>query len=123
MLANLDEVYDPSHATLALYWSRVDLTGFFPRGALLAALALLAAGGAWLSRTRATLVLASLAAATLPLAMLIWDSDALEFERHAIVVPVLARVAVLGLLVPVVDAVAARVADQRGEYAAVSIPK
>jgi hypothetical protein len=118
---NLAGVVDPPRGMLEQYWStgRARLS-FFPRGVLLAFLTAFALVGATLlARTKETLVLASWLAATLPVALLIWVLDAVEFDRHAIALPVVLRVVVIALSALTLDAFLA----QRGSYAAQSIPK
>jgi hypothetical protein len=118
---NLPAVVDPPRGLLKLYWSagRSPLS-FFPRGVLLAVLAAFALVGATLlARTKESLLLGSWLAATLPVALLMWIFDALEFDRHAVVLPVVMRIVVLALGALTVDAVLA----QRRSYAAQIIPK
>lgn len=115
---NLGGIYDPPRSALAPYWGGT-APGWFPRGVLFAALAITGVLGAALSRRRpAALVLSAFLTATLPLAVLIWDADALEFDRHAVVIPVFSRVALVALTLVLADAV-----YTRGWKAAVNIPK
>jgi hypothetical protein len=115
---NLDVVYDPPRAPLAMYWSGA-AHGVFPRGAAFAALVLAGAAGALLMRRRrATLALLCFLGATLPLATAIWDADAVEYQRHAAAVPIVARVALLALAL-----LGAEDAYTRLRNAAVSMPK
>jgi hypothetical protein len=115
---------DPRNSVLALYWSggRSPLS-FFPRGALfvlLAAFGLI--GAALVARTRVALLLVSWLAATLPVALLMWVLDAVEFDRHAAVLPAVLRIVVIALGVLTLDGVLAVLA-QRRSYAAQIIPK
>jgi hypothetical protein len=113
--SRLGYVYAPSRALFEPYWGARLRGPAVGVGALLG-LALLALAG--LRRSRDLLVLASFGLATLPLGVLIWDADALEFERHAVVIPVLARVVLLAGAVLGVETLYARARN-----AAVSIPK
>lgn len=114
----LGRIYDPPLRYLRPYWG-VSGHGLFLHGPWLLLLAALGAAGAWVRRRdRETLVLLAFAAATLPLAVLIWDADALELDRHAIVIPVVAQLAALVGALLGGDAAYARLRN-----AAVSIPK
>jgi hypothetical protein len=118
---NLPGLVDPPRDLLDSYWStgRPPLS-FFPRGMLLVILSALAlAGSALLARTKETLMLWSWLAGTLPVALLIWVFDAVEFDRHAVVLPVVLRIVVIALGALTLDAVLA----QRRSYAAQIIPK
>jgi hypothetical protein len=88
--------------------------------AFLAAFSLIGAG--LVARSKEALLLATWLAATLPVALLIWVLDAAEFDRHAIALPILLRIAVIALGVLTLDSLLALLA-QRGSYAAQSIPK
>jgi hypothetical protein len=121
---NLPGLIDPPRGMLEQYWSggRAPLS-FFPRGVLLAFLAAFSLIGAGLvARSKEALLLATWLAATLPVALLIWVLDAAEFDRHAIALPILLRIAVIALGVLTLDSLLALLA-QRGSYAAQSIPK
>jgi hypothetical protein len=118
---SLPGVVDPPRGLLQLYWStgRSPLS-FFPRGALLAVLAAFAVVGVvLLARTKETLLLASWLAATLPVALLMWVFDAVEFDRHAVVLPVVLRIVVIAFGALTLDSALA----QRRSYAARIIPK
>ena len=113
--SHLDFVYAPSRALLESYW------GAHLRGPNVGVGLLLLLGGLTLigaRRSRELLVLASFGLATLPLGLAIWDADAVEFERHAVVIPVVARVVVLVGAVLGLETLYARARN-----AAVSIPK
>ncbi|HXK15694.1 MAG TPA: hypothetical protein VNH45_14260 [Gaiellaceae bacterium] len=121
---NLTGVADPPRPLLEQYWStgRSPLS-FFPRGVLLAILASFGVvGAALVARTKESLLLTSWLAATLPVALLMWVLDAVEFDRHAVVLPVVLRIVVIALGALTLDAIFAAVA-QRRSYAAQIIPK
>ena len=114
----LGRIYDPPLQYLRPYWG-VSEHGLFLHGPWFLVLAVLGAAGAWVRRRdREILVLLAFAAATLPLAVLIWDADALELDRHAIVIPVVAQLAALVGALLGGDAAYARLRN-----AAVSMPK
>jgi hypothetical protein len=121
---NLRGLVDPPRGLLESYWSTGrSPVSFFPRGALLVILAALGGlGVALLARTREALLLASWLVATLPVALLMWVLDAVEFDRHAVVLPVLLRIVVIALGALALDGVLAVLA-QRRSYAAQIIPK
>jgi hypothetical protein len=115
----LDIVYDPPRLALALYWNGGNARGWYPHGLLLTLLALAGVAGAWSRRrTRDGLVLVSFAAATFPVAVLIWDLDAFEFARHAAALPVLVRVSLVSLAL-----LAAEPVYERARNAALNMPK
>jgi hypothetical protein len=98
IVSKLGGVYDPPWLGIGPY---VDGgSGYFLHGALLALVAAAGVAGAFaLRRRREVAVLALFLAATPVVAVAIWDADTFEFVRHAIAVPVVARVALLPLAV------------------------
>jgi hypothetical protein len=112
---NLSIVYDPPRAALANYWGVGGIErGFFPRSSLLVLLAALGAAGATVARRRKdTLVLGSMLLACAVTSVLMWDADAVEFYRHAVVVPVLTRVALIALALGGLDCLLEEVAQRR----------
>ena len=122
---DLGEIFDPPRAACAPYWGGT-ARGLFVHGPWLLLLAL--AGGVLFRRrlrSREVLALGSFLVATLPVAVMVWDADAFELYRHAIVLAVVAQLSLLTIVLLSFDALCERAGALYALRlkAATSIPK
>jgi hypothetical protein len=118
-------IFDPSPADIASYWGGT-ARGLFVHGPWLLLLALLGSGVFRRRlRSRGLLVLGSFLVATLPVAVMVWDADALELYRHAVVLCVVAQLVCLVVTLLSAEALAERIPPVYWSRlkAATSIPK
>lgn len=123
---DLSGIFDPPRSVVAPYWGGA-ARGLFVHGPWLLLLAL--AGGALVLRSRLRsrelLALGAFLVACLPVAVMVWDADALELYRHAIVLSVVAQLVCVTFVLLSAEALAERVGLIYGARlkAATSIPK